>query len=33
MNDKSHEQIILSLKKARMNEQNKVMNKTDETKF
>jgi len=33
MNDKSREQIILSLKKARMNEKNKVMNKTDETKF
>ncbi len=33
MNDKSRERIILSLKKARMNEWKKVMNKTDEKKF
>jgi hypothetical protein len=33
MSDKSHEQIILSLKKARMNEKRKVMNKMDETKL
>ncbi len=33
MNDKSRERIILSLKKARMNEWKKVMNKTDEKNF
>jgi hypothetical protein len=33
MNDKSHERIILSLKKARMNGKKKVMNKMDETKI
>jgi hypothetical protein len=30
---KSHEPIILSLKKARTNEMVKVMNKMDETRF